>query len=144
MQKDFITVTPDSGAGDKIVTVAAEPNRFTSERSSSINISAGGGMTRTVKVIQTLGGTIVGFESEAFSPNNQISIIRVRASEPVDTDVEILVHFVSTDRTIDQTFTLSMDVGEDVATYTISGRHSGPTYITSISPEKSPTQIYSY
>lgn len=50
MQKDFITVTPDSGNGTATVTVAAAPNTGNA-RNSSIAIS-GGGMTRTVKVNQ--------------------------------------------------------------------------------------------
>ena len=50
MQKDFITVTPDSGSGNRTVTVAAEENTGNS-RSSSIAIS-GGGMTRTITVNQ--------------------------------------------------------------------------------------------
>lgn len=40
MQKDFITVTPDSGSGNRTVTVAAEENTGNS-RSSSIAISGG-------------------------------------------------------------------------------------------------------
>lgn len=50
MQKDFITVTPDSGNGTATVTVAAAQNTGNA-RNSSIVIS-GGGMTRTIKVNQ--------------------------------------------------------------------------------------------
>lgn len=51
MQKDFITVTPDSGNGNGSVTVKASQNSGTSKRSSTISIT-GGGMTRKVAVSQ--------------------------------------------------------------------------------------------
>ena len=52
MQKDFITVTPDSGgSGSTIVTVAASANQTESTRSTSLSV-AGGGMTRTVGASQ--------------------------------------------------------------------------------------------
>ena len=38
MQKDFITVTPDSGNGNGTVTVAASQNPTTSQRSSFIEV----------------------------------------------------------------------------------------------------------
>lgn len=40
MQKDFITVTPDSGAGNKTVTVSASKNA-SSARSTSLSINGG-------------------------------------------------------------------------------------------------------
>lgn len=52
MQKDFITVTPDIGSGNKDVTVQASQNSSTSQRNSTITIS-GGGMTRTINVSQS-------------------------------------------------------------------------------------------
>ena len=51
MQKDFITVTPDSGNGNGTVTVAASQNPTTSQRSSFIEVS-GGGITRRISVNQ--------------------------------------------------------------------------------------------
>jgi len=48
MQKDFITVTPDSGrSGSTTVTATAPANQTESVRSTSLSV-AGGGMTRTV------------------------------------------------------------------------------------------------
>lgn len=52
MQKDFITITPDSGSGNKDITVQASQNDDTSQRSSTITIT-GGGMTRGIKVTQS-------------------------------------------------------------------------------------------
>lgn len=54
MQKDFITVTPDSGNGDGIITVAVSENQMENERSSFITIS-GDGINRTVNIGQNAG-----------------------------------------------------------------------------------------
>lgn len=53
MQKDFLTITPDSGRGSQAVTVKASPNTGNA-RSTTITIS-GGGITRTIDVIQAQG-----------------------------------------------------------------------------------------
>lgn len=53
MKKDFLTITPDSGEGSQAVTVKASPNTGNA-RSTTITIS-GGGITRTIDVIQAQG-----------------------------------------------------------------------------------------
>lgn len=53
MQKDFLTITPDFGRGSQAVTVKASPNTGNA-RSTTITIS-GGGITRTIDVIQAQG-----------------------------------------------------------------------------------------
>lgn len=53
MKKDFLTITPDSGRGSQAVTVKASPNTGNA-RSTTITIS-GGGITRTIDVIQAQG-----------------------------------------------------------------------------------------
>lgn len=53
MQKDFLTITPDSGRGSQAVNVKASPNTGNA-RSTTITIS-GGGITRTIDVIQAQG-----------------------------------------------------------------------------------------
>lgn len=53
MQKDFLTITPDSGGGSQEVTVQAGAN-YGGARSTTITIS-GGGMTRTIEVSQAQG-----------------------------------------------------------------------------------------
>ena len=58
MQKDFITVTPDSGNGNGTVTVTASQNPTTSQRSSIIEVS-GGVITRRISVNQESGGTVI-------------------------------------------------------------------------------------
>lgn len=68
MQKDFITVTPDSGNGTATVTVAAAQNTGNA-RNSSIVIS-GGGMTRTIKVSQVKGRTPVSIYIRLDAPQN--------------------------------------------------------------------------
>lgn len=50
MKKDFLTVTPDSGLGDKTVTAVASEN-IGGKRSTSIKIS-GGGISRTISISQ--------------------------------------------------------------------------------------------
>lgn len=51
MNKDFLTITPDSGGGTTDVTVQASQNSGNA-RTSTITIS-GGGITRTINVSQT-------------------------------------------------------------------------------------------
>lgn len=53
MQKDFLTITPDNGGESQAVTVKASPNTGNA-RSTTITIS-GGGITRTIDVIQAQG-----------------------------------------------------------------------------------------
>ena len=53
MQKDFLTITPDSGGGSQAVTVKASGNTGNA-RSTTITIS-GGGITRTIDVSQAQG-----------------------------------------------------------------------------------------
>lgn len=53
MQKDFLTITPDSGGGSQEVTVQAGANSGNA-RSTTITIS-GGGITRTIDVSQAQG-----------------------------------------------------------------------------------------
>lgn len=53
MQKDFLTITPDSGRGSQAVTVKSSPNTGNA-RSTTITIS-GGGITRTIDVSQAQG-----------------------------------------------------------------------------------------
>ena len=53
MQKDFMTITPDSGGGSQEVTVAVPANTGNA-RSSTITIQ-GGGITRTINVAQSAG-----------------------------------------------------------------------------------------
>lgn len=44
MQKDFLTITPDSGGGGTAsVSAVADPNLLAKERSTTINFSATGG-----------------------------------------------------------------------------------------------------
>lgn len=51
MQKDFLTITPDSGGGSQEVTVQAGAN-YGNARSTTITISGGGGIARTIDVSQ--------------------------------------------------------------------------------------------
>ena len=53
MQKDFITVSPDSGNGDGIITVTTPANSGVA-RSTALTIS-GGGITKTIEVSQATG-----------------------------------------------------------------------------------------
>lgn len=53
MQKDFLTITPDSGRGSQEVTVQAGAN-YGDARSATITIS-GGGIARTIDVSQAQG-----------------------------------------------------------------------------------------
>lgn len=51
MQKDFITVTPDNGTGDRTITVQADSNGLLESRSASLTIGASG-ISKTISVNQ--------------------------------------------------------------------------------------------
>lgn len=51
MKKDFITVSPDNG-GTTQVSVVADPNSAFQSRSTTLNFSAGGGVSRAITVNQ--------------------------------------------------------------------------------------------
>lgn len=52
MKKDFITVSPDNGGGTTQVSVVADPNSTFQSRSTTLNFSAGGGVSRAITVNQ--------------------------------------------------------------------------------------------
>lgn len=54
MKKDFLTITPESGEGGGTASVSAvaDPNLLAKERSTTINFSATGGLSRAVTAIQ--------------------------------------------------------------------------------------------
>lgn len=53
MKKDFITVSPDTGGGGTTqVNVVADPNSTLQSRSTTLNFSAGGGVSRAITVNQ--------------------------------------------------------------------------------------------
>lgn len=53
MKKDFITVSPDNGErGTTQVSVVADPNSTFQSRSTTLNFSAGGGVSRAITVNQ--------------------------------------------------------------------------------------------
>lgn len=67
MQKDFITVAPDTGDGNGTINVTASKNT-SSERSTSLTIS-GEGVTKTVNINQKKGipiAVIVGQKGNIF------------------------------------------------------------------------------
>lgn len=49
MKKDFITVTPDNGTGDRTITVQADSNELLESRSASLTIGASG-ISKTISV----------------------------------------------------------------------------------------------
>ena len=51
MKKDFITVTPDNGTGDRTITVQADSNKLFESRSASLTIGASG-ISKTISVNQ--------------------------------------------------------------------------------------------
>lgn len=51
MQKDFLTITPDNGTGDRTITVQADSNSLLESRSASLTIGASG-ISKTISVNQ--------------------------------------------------------------------------------------------
>ena len=52
MKKDFLTITPIRGGGTAEITVSADPNPTFASRSTSLNFSAGGGISKSLNVSQ--------------------------------------------------------------------------------------------
>lgn len=149
MQKDFITVTPDSGNGNGTVTVAASQNPTTSQRSSFIEVS-GGGITRRISVNQESGGTVI-FIKGASKIQGRPTLVRANASDNVNTDVNVFLHWVyspssqSGDVSGDVVVTISSGENmSNIAQISASPLPNTVVTVTGVSPAKSSTQIYSY
>lgn len=149
MQKDFITVTPDSGNGNGTVTVAASQNPTTSQRSSFIEVS-GGGITRRISVNQESGGTVISIKG-ASAIQGRPTLVRANASDNVNTDVNVSLHWVyspssqSGDVSGDVVVTISSGENmSNIAQISASPLPNTVVTVTGVSPAKSSTQIYSY
>ena len=79
MQKDFMTITPDSGGGSQEVTVAVSANTGNA-RSSTITIQ-GGGITRTIDVSQ--GGAVITYKYRVSPPYIVVSNSQYGSVSPV-------------------------------------------------------------
>lgn len=94
MQKDFMTITPDSGGGGPQEVTVAVPANTGNARSSTITIQ-GGGITRTIDVNQEATKVLelpVYFELENNCPDyipnggNEIDVVRLRLSEDLQAE----------------------------------------------------------
>lgn len=142
MQKDFIAVTPDSGSGNKDITVQASQNSSTSQRNSTITIT-GGGMTREIKVTQAEGGTVVTIKG-GLEIIGSATVIRVISSQNVDIDVTVKVKFTP-NAGEGMTVSIKIEKGKNMGVQQIaSNPRPGTATILEVSPNKSSTQIYSY
>ena len=129
MQKDFITVTPDSGNGNGTVTVAASQNPTTSQRSSFIEVS-GGGITRRISVNQESGGTVISIKGAS-----------------ANTDVNVSLHWVYSPSSQSGDVVVTISSGENMSNIAQISANPLPNTVvtvTGVSPAKSSTQIYSY
>lgn len=52
MKKDFITVSQDSGQGDRSVTIKADPHPFANDRSTSLLVRTAGDKSQEVRILQ--------------------------------------------------------------------------------------------
>lgn len=64
MQKDFITVTPDNGTGDRTITVQADSNKLLASRSASLTIGASV-ISKTISVNQHGSAQVFAYILEA-------------------------------------------------------------------------------
>lgn len=145
MQKDFITVTPDSGNGNGTVTVAASQNPTTSQRSSFIEVS-GGGITRRISVNQESGGTVISIKGASAIQGRQ-TLVRANASDNVNTDVNVSLHWVYSPSSQSGDVVVTISSGENMSNIAQISANSLPNTVvtvTGVSPAKSSTQIYSY
>lgn len=145
MQKDFITVTPDSGNGNGTVTVAASQNPTTSQRSSFIEVS-GGGITRRISVNQESGGTVISIKGASALEGSQ-TLVRASASDNVNTDVNVSLHWVYSLSGESDDVVVTISSGEKLSNLAHISSNPLPNTVvtvTGVSPAKSSTQIYSY
>lgn len=147
MQKDFITVTPDSGNGNGTVTVtvAASQNPTTSQRSSFIEVS-GGGITRRISVNQESGGTVISIKG-ASAIQGSPTLVRAKASDNVNTDVNVSLHWVYSLSSQSGDVVVTISSGENMSNLAQISDYPLPNTVvtvTGVSPAKSSTQIYSY
>lgn len=143
MQKDFITVTPDSGNGT--VTVAASQNPTTSQRSSFIEVS-GGGITRRISVNQESGGTVISIKGASVIQGRP-TLVRAIASDNVNTDVNVSLHWDYNSGIQSGDVVVTISSGENMSNIVQISSNPLPNTVvtvTGVSPAKSSTQIYSY
>ena len=138
-EKDFITVTPDSGDGNETITVQADANA-SSERTSVVTIS-GGGLTRTVNIFQEgLSLTPVTFTLTTI-PLSQGCAVKVVASQVVDTNIQITVQIPGYNG---GQGTMNSGTSEVNIRVMFQTGITASANITAISPSQSSTQIYQY
>lgn len=145
MQKDFITVTPDSGNGNGTVTVAASQNPTTSQRSSFIEVS-GGGITRRISVNQESGGTVISIKGSTVIKGGP-TLIRAVASDNVNTDVKVSLHWDYNSGSQSGNVVVTISSGKNMSNIAQISSNPLPNAVvtvTGVSPAKSSTQIYSY
>ena len=134
MQKDFITVTPDSGNGNGTVTVAASQNPTTSQRSSFIEVS-GGGITRRISVNQESGGTVISIKGASVIQGGP-TLVGANASDNVNSP---------SSQSGDVVVTISSgEKMSNIAQISANPLPNTVVTVTGVSPAKSSTQIYSY
>lgn len=145
MQNDFITVTPDSGNGNGTVTVTASQNPTTSQKSSFIEVS-GGRITSRISVNQESGGTVISIK-EAFVIQGRPTIIRAIASDNVNTDVNVSLHWDYNSGSQSGDVVVTISSGENMSNIAQISSNPLPNTVvtvTGVSPANSSTQIYSY
>lgn len=52
MKKEFITVSPESGQGNRSVTITADPHPFANDRSTSLSVRTTGDKSQEVRILQ--------------------------------------------------------------------------------------------
>lgn len=141
MNKDFLTITPDSGGGTADVTVQASQNQGSS-RTSTITIS-GGGMTRTIEVSQAAGVITTQYVMTVVPPTLTFEKGAIRSNFfYVTCEKQTLVNGTVTERTkigwsfsktggnasSYLTFTAKQDEGRLIVDYNGGGAGSGSLY----------------
>lgn len=96
MKKDFITVTPDNGTGDRTITVQADSNKLLESRSASLTIGASG-ISKTISVNQhgsvQVFAYILDANGEYLSANVIVNGANMDNSEPAYVDKNKKLNF---------------------------------------------------
>ena len=96
MKKDFITVTPDNGTGDRTITVQADFNSLLQSRSASLTIGASG-ISKTISVNQhgyaKVFAYILDANGEFLSANVIVNGVNMANQEPAYVDKNRKLNF---------------------------------------------------
>lgn len=133
MKKDFLTITPDSGRGTAQAQVTADPNVLSKERSTTLNFSATGSLTKAVKALQNPAfsyhviSDFADFNSPSkFKIENGVFLLPCDISEKIGSTVNLKVYDpFSVITSISGKYFDSLNISDEIGTDNFSSVSAG-------------------